>query len=504
VLETSKNLTIRADACAEIGSGHVMRCLALAQAWQDAGGEATFVSAMKSPRIEARLKSEGIEVVHLESVPGCVSDADETRAVADQQNALWIVVDGYQFDGNYQRRIRESGRKLLSIDDYGHADHYYADIVLNQNIHANANLYSKRQSYTNLLLGTRFVLLRREFLKWQGWKRDIPPIAKNILLTFGGSDNQNITCRVIQALKQTHLNGTEICVIAGLTNPRLEDIRRKLTDSHFNFKLLSSVNDMAALMAWADLAVSASGSTCWELAFMGLPSLILPLADNQVGIAEELDRKRAAIRLEVQELDSSPDMASRIGDVIRSCDTRSMITENEQKLVDGEGSERALMYMRGEKLRLRKVREPDCKLLWEWVNDPDVRLSAFSSEPIPWDIHVRWVSERLRKSDSFLFIALDDQDVPLGQIRFDIDESKAQIDVSIDKGKRGLGCGPILIEKGVQELFRKTPIKEVHAFVKVSNESSIRAFEKAKFGQVGVEIVKGNRALHYLRERKNA
>ena len=500
----SGNLLIRADASKEIGTGHVMRCLALAHAWQDAGGQAIFVMAMKSPAIQTRLKSEEMEVVNLEEAPGSREDAIQTETVATQYDAQWIVVDGYHFNGDYQRSMKESGKNLLCIDDYGHADHYHADIVLNQNIHANKNLYSNREAYTKLLLGTSFVLLRREFLKWQGWKRDIPPIAKKILLTFGGSDNHNITCRVIQALKQAHLNGVEICVIAGLTNPYLEDIGRELADSPFRFQLLSSVKDMAALMAWADLAVSASGSTCWELAFMGLPSLVLALSDNQVGIAEELDRKRAAIRLEAQMIDSSPDMASRISDLIRSCDTRSMMTENEQKLVDGEGSERALMCMRGEGLRLRKARESDCKLLWEWVNDPDVRLSAFSSEPIPWDIHVRWFRERLEKWNPFLFIALDDQDVPLGQIRFDIDQSKAKIDVSIDKGKRGLGCGPTLIEKGVQEIFRKTLIKEVHAFVKVSNESSIRAFEKAKFERMGVEIVKDNRALHYLRERDDA
>jgi RimJ/RimL family protein N-acetyltransferase len=175
-----------------------------------------------------------------------------------------------------------------------------------------------------------------------------------------------------------------------------------------------------------------------------------------------------------------------------------------QKLVDGEGAERVLMRMRGEALRLRKVRETDCKLLWEWVNDPDARLSAFSSEPIPWDTHVRWFMERVQRPNSLCFIALDDQDVPLGQIRFDIDETKAQIDVSIDRGKRGVGRGHTLIERGVQEIFRTTAVKEIHAFVRLNNESSIQAFEKAKFERMGVKIVKDNRALHYLRGRNDA
>ena len=97
MLKTLGNLIIRADASTEIGTGHVMRCLALAQAWQDAGNKATFVMAMKSPAIEARLRSEGFEVVIVQQTPGSAEDAVQTEGVANQHNAQWIVVDGYQF-----------------------------------------------------------------------------------------------------------------------------------------------------------------------------------------------------------------------------------------------------------------------------------------------------------------------------------------------------------------------------------------------------------------------
>jgi UDP-2,4-diacetamido-2,4,6-trideoxy-beta-L-altropyranose hydrolase len=504
MLKTPANLIIRADASTEIGTGHVMRCLALAQTWQDAGGKATFVMATKSAAIETRLRSEGTGVVYVDEIPGSVDDAIQTLAVAEQHNAQWIVIDGYQFGGNYQRKMKDSGRNLLFIDDYGHADYYCADFVLNQNIHAHAGLYANREPFTKLLLGTRFVLLRHEFLGWQGWKREVPPMARRIMVTFGGSDDQNVTCKVIRALKRAHLDGTEVGVIVGLTNPHLGVIREELGDSTLKIQHLSAVNDMATLMASADIAISAAGSTCWELAFMGLPSFVLPLADNQVAIAEELDSKGISIRLDTQELDSNSEAVSRITHLMRSQETRLMMMQEGQKLVDGEGTERVLMHMRGERLRLRRIQETDCKLLWEWANDPEVRLFAFSSEPIPWDTHVGWLTERLQKPDAFFFIALDDQDVPVGQVRFDINESKAQIDVSIDKGKRGFGYSPILIERGVEELFRRTPVKEIHAFVKLTNQSSIRAFEKAKFERVGIKLVENNETLHYVVKKYDA
>jgi spore coat polysaccharide biosynthesis predicted glycosyltransferase SpsG len=137
-------------------------------------------------------------------------------------------------------------------------------------------------------------------------------MAQRILVTFGGSDNQNLTCKVVRALNPADLNGAQVSVIVGSTNPDLERIRNELMGSTLDFHLLSAVDDMATLMASADIAISAAGSTCWELAFMGLPSLVLPLSGNQVPIAEKVDREGAAVRLDVQEMDPGSAVSSQI------------------------------------------------------------------------------------------------------------------------------------------------------------------------------------------------
>ncbi len=185
------------------------------------------------------------------------------------------------FDVEYQKIIKESGFSLLFIDDYGHADHYYADIVLNQNIYADMSFYQYYEPYTRFLLGTKYALIRKEFLKWSGWHRDIPEVARKILVTFGGSDPDNVTHKVIEAVRTVDLDGLEVKVVVGGANPHFDLIYETVKDLS-NFTLIKNTENMSELVAWADIAISAGGSTCWELFFMGIPSIIIPIAENQV------------------------------------------------------------------------------------------------------------------------------------------------------------------------------------------------------------------------------
>src|ERR1022692_1556760 len=125
-------LLIRADASVAIGTGHVMRCLALAQAWQDAGGPVTFVMAESTPAIEERLRSEGVGLIRIEGVPGSDFDSEQLLAVARTRGPSWVVVDGYEFGEGYQRALKNGRLKVVLIDDNGRSGTYAADVVLNQ------------------------------------------------------------------------------------------------------------------------------------------------------------------------------------------------------------------------------------------------------------------------------------------------------------------------------------------------------------------------------------
>jgi UDP-2,4-diacetamido-2,4,6-trideoxy-beta-L-altropyranose hydrolase len=336
------NLLIRTDASATIGTGHVMRCLALAQAWHDRGGQVTLAATDLTPALAQRLKAERVQVIRLSDVGGSLADAAATAELDNQLHSRWIIVDGYQFDAAYQQALKASGLKLLFLDDYGHADFYTADLILNQNLYANAALYQQRSPDSQLLLGTDYVLLRREFWNWRGWQRTVAGIARKVLVTLGGADPANVTLKVVQALQQ--LDGLESIILVGGSNPHLEQLQAEIGASS-SIQLRQNVTNIPELMVNADMAIAAGGSTSWELAFMGLPTLMLILAENQRLVAEALDQQAVAINLGWHQQVSARLMQQTLLGLSADQTLRANMTQRGQALVDGRGAERVITHL---------------------------------------------------------------------------------------------------------------------------------------------------------------
>src|SRR5436190_24373280 len=178
-----KTLVIRADASSDIGSGHVMRCLALAQAWQDANGRAIFVMATEDRGIQQRLAAERMEVFQVSAVAGSEQDAEKTSNIALSLETEWLVLDGYHFSPLYRSQLFNSCR-LLVVDDHAESPPYDCDLLLNVNIYAAPAMYPDIPAHTRTLLGTKYALLRREFLATPRKRRTSDTIFK-ILVTFG-------------------------------------------------------------------------------------------------------------------------------------------------------------------------------------------------------------------------------------------------------------------------------------------------------------------------------
>ena len=327
-----------------MGTGHVMRCFALAQEWQQGGHRVQFVQAGTTPALTNRLSASGIDVRRIDAIPGSVEDATQTIAAAHEADARWIVADGYCFGAEWQKRIKSEGIKLLVLDDYGHADYYHADLILNQNLSASERLYEKRDPLSHLLLGTRYALLRREFQEWRGFRRENPTVARKILVTMGGCDSDNVTGKVLHALSK--LPQMEVVVAVGGSNPNLEWLKSFARGRTPGVRLVVNADNMPELMAWADIAAAAAGSTSWELAFMGLPSLIFVVADNQVEAAQALDRNGAAINMGWHNRLAEQDLVDKLSEVIHSPVLRSTQSECGRSLVDGLGAERVVEELR--------------------------------------------------------------------------------------------------------------------------------------------------------------
>ena len=397
-------LIIRADANSRIGTGHVMRCIALGQAWKrraeggdlkpegetagaveiamDAGRDTLenvsglrshpssfssviFICAEISDVLAERLKSEEFSLVHIDAEPGSSEDVQQTLdvlsglplpvvdAVAIAPASLrvkshpssfpsfWLVLDGYQFSIEDQRTIRAAGHKLLVIDDCNHLPEYECDILLNQNINAGELDYNINPD-ARLLLGTDYILLRREFFRGlEEFKRGFPRVGKtpetgmSVLVTMGGADPDNVTLKVIQALQQLDRPDLHAKIVVGPANPHQSSLDVAIQHSTFNIQLIRSAN-MAELMRWADFAISAAGSTCWELLSMGVPFATVILADNQEGVASYLEQHAGVPCLGW----GSENIAQRI---IECLDSPENFTQDRSvRLVDGLGAGRVV------------------------------------------------------------------------------------------------------------------------------------------------------------------
>lgn len=339
-------MLIRADASPEIGTGHVMRCLALAQSWQDAGGSVIFAMAQSTPSIRARLVAENCKIVSIAAIPGSNQDADLTDEYAAGSDVEWMVVDGYVFGGEYQERLQNGERKLLCIDDAGKCDHYFADIVLNQNLTAAKELYRNCLPATQLLLGPCFCLLRREFAPWRKWQRETVSHGRNVLITLGGSTSVEAGRRVMESLSHVSVESLHAIFVVGGSSHDVAALESHAAKFSSMISIRRDVLNMAELMAEAAVAISAAGSTCWELCLLGLPSILLDVADNQIPIAIEMERRGCAIYAGHGNTVSPHELAHRIEKLLAAPDIRESMAHRCRQLVDGLGAERVVSAMR--------------------------------------------------------------------------------------------------------------------------------------------------------------
>lgn len=344
------DIVVRADAGAGMGTGHLTRCLSLAAGWAAAGGSVTVATATDNRHLRKLAQRAGAGLVSITASHPDPADLEATTALIARRPGAWVILDGYHFDTAYQRALRDVGARLMVIDDYASAGHYVADVLLNQNLGAEELSYSV-EPYTRKLLGTKYALLASHFEPWRDWRRSTPDVARRILVTLGGGDPGNQTLKVIRALRRLDLFDMEVAVVIGAANPHRATLESDLAGLR-RFRLLENVEDMPKLMAWADLAVSGGGSTCWELAFMGLPSAMVVLAENQAGIARGLERAGVAEKLGWYEDVNVSFIQKRVDALVSGRQRRAEMSLRGRELVDGRGVCRVISELRGESVSL--------------------------------------------------------------------------------------------------------------------------------------------------------
>jgi RimJ/RimL family protein N-acetyltransferase len=363
-------------------------------------------------------------------------------------------------------------------------------------------MYSRTNSDCRLLLGSAYALLRDEFLPWMGWKRSIPDRARKILITIGGSDPDNASEKILQslALLKRSSRDLEAILVVGSGNPHLESLHGALQRCPVPVRIQRNVQDMPALMAWADVAIAGAGVTSYELCYMGLPSMLLIIAENQRRIAERLSELGMAVNAGTSAEFRAESFAGELQALIESSERRAAMCQRARELVDGTGSERVRSVLLDRELKLRLAQEGDCQLLFEWAQDPVARAASFHPATISWEEHSRWFTDRMLDPQSVIYVGENTVGEAVGLVRFQINEGSAVLSVNVAPPFRGAGWGRELILFSTRDLVRAHSVRRIDAFVKPENQASVRLFEASGFRHAEKERVGKQDALLFTWE----
>ena len=351
----------RVDASLQIGMGHVMRCLTLAQTLKESGVNVEFICRQHKGNLISKIRSSGFNVYELESLEenevdnklphshwlGVTQqqDADDCIDILKAVKTDWLIVDHYALDEDWQCKLGPYYEKLMVIDDLADRKHQ-CNVLLDQTFGRQKNDYIALVPINcKLLLGSQYALLRPEFAKWREFslERRSKPEFKSLLINMGGVDADNITGKILEVLKTCALpSGMSITVVMGKYAPHTESVRAVLGALPYKAEVRVDVNNMAEIMANADMAIGAAGSTTWERCCLGLPTIQVVIANNQKTIAKLLKEKNA-----IKLLQNKRELPSIIEDSTSWMKDMSYISK---QISDGLGSERVMNTITGEKL----------------------------------------------------------------------------------------------------------------------------------------------------------
>jgi len=501
------NVAFRVDASALIGSGHFMRCLTLADRFRQRGVDTRFVCRWIPDHFKHMLAAKGHALAELLSLPGDRlpdsngggeysgwlgvtqdRDAEETMAALAGQVWDWLVVDHYALDKNWESRLRACASGVLVIDDLANRDHD-CDLLLDQNrAEADSPQYRSRvPDGCRLLLGPRYALLREDF---QQHHRNVSPRQREVhrvFVFFGAVDANGYTLHAIHALANIG-DSLAVDVVVGAQNPHLDEIRRLC--ARYSYDCHIQTDQMAALMASADLAIGAGGGNLWERCALGLPALVICTADNQRAQVETAARD-GLICLTEAGGDVPGMLESHLKTLIGNRQLRMSISERCIERVDARGASRVVSAMSYRWVKLRKATPGDCEKIFHWRNHPDVRKHSRNAAPMTLEAHGDWYAAVLRDHNRILLIgSCDGED--LGVVRFDLNDAhEAEVSIYLCPARLNSRMGEPLLISAESWLRQNLPdVSRLRAVVLAANAPSQGLFLKAGYRMESTAFIK--------------
>jgi len=485
-----KKIAFRVDASSQIGTGHFMRCLSLADGLNQRGAQIRFVCRHLPEHLEDTLVARGYAFMPLNSgsndaIAGDLAHAhwlgvSQAQDAADTIHALsdqfwdWLIVDHYALDIRWETELRKSARNIFVIDDIADRQHD-CDLLLDQNFYTDmgARYIEKVPPHCRLLLGPRYALLRDEFRQLRERVKPRTGAVKRVLVFFGGVDADNFAGRVIEALADTDIKGSKVDVVIGVQHPQRDAIESACAEHQFDCHV--QTNRMAELMAAADLAIGAGGSATWERCCLGLPAFVICTAANQVRQVADAASEGWLYAPELKgELVEEIQCHLRI--LLANNCLRRAISSNGMQVVDGCGVLRVMGNMRCGSIEIRIASHEDSEKVFEWRNHPTVRAVSRNREVIHWKTHQKWFEEVLASPDRLLLIG-QRKGAPVGVARFDIRGNEAEVSIYLAPDITEVGSGRDLLQSAEHWLKTNRPeVSRLMAHVLGDNGRSHRLF----------------------------
>jgi len=485
-----RKIAFRADASKQIGTGHFMRCLSLADELKKQGAQICFLSRNLPLHLSDMLNARGMEYRPLKlcATPQAanklsysnwldisqIQDAHESIKVLANQFWDWIVVDHYALDRRWESAVRPCANRVMVIDDLADRAHD-CDVLLDQNYSEDMHVRydSKVPKSCQNLLGPRYALLRNEFSALHNETMVRSGDVRRVLVFFGGVDAKNYTTSAIAAL--TLLNRSlSVDVVIGQDHPNLNQVMADCANHGFECHVQTEF--IARLMSQADIAIGGGGTATWERCCLGLPTIVFCMADNQ----RKLISEAAELGLLFAPLTTSNLVQSIKMHMHSLMDMPSLLRRTSlagMSLVDGKGAQRVVNAMEIGEINIRKATPEDVNNIFEWRNHPRIRASSINQDIILWCDHLKWFEKMLAERDSQLLIG-ELNNRPIGVVRFDIQEGLAEVSIYLVPDDHSNGCGRGLMlsaETWLKSNHQK--IKKIKAGVLVDNQKSISLFQ---------------------------
>lgn len=472
----------RADGNHKVGHGHVIRSLALADMLKEEF-ECNFIIVEPSENLKSELSTICHSVIILTENSSLLDEAGYIEHQYLSDDAI-IVLDGYNFETEYQRILKKSGCKIVCIDDI-HDYHFLADVIINHAPGVSPMHYSV-EPYTKLCLGLDYSLLRKPFLEAAKCFRDIKDI-NTLFVCFGGADFHNLTCKVLRGVLSDIAWLQRIIVVVGSSNKNLKELNLLVNDfSDIEVDVFSNLSaaDMRSRMEEAHMAIVPASSILYEVLSVKMPVISGFYVDNQKDLYEGFKSLKAIYAVgDFREF-------KNYGDVFNQIRTNSIndTISRQGMFISSKSSARlkrtfnVLSGINGVD-KIRKANNKDLIQYFNWANDTNVRENSFSPEKIEVEDHIKWFLEKLKDKSCFMYV-FEIDDAPIGQVRFDISESIAQIDYSISELERGGGLGVRMLNQALERFVfeaKAFKVECIHGIVKLSNIGSIKTFEKLGF-----------------------